>query len=260
MLVRVNRECGTQSFVVRSAKIVPKFVPFGRVRGTINNIMARNYYARQVRTGMGVGNSKSSKHSSVAGSSKGVNKGISKGSGGNKEGTNRNHGTSVYDVPAKMRRVLNRLNRTGSSWVSVVSLEDHSKYVKVGDKVFKEVPPSVVVQGSKVIVKPYIDVAKQYASMTNNGKVMILLSVGNFAFPNVWIDKDGKIYVPDYWKPYVKVGSDGSIQIDVEKLIKAFAPKFHGNSVNVEVSVRGKINGIVGGIAGTSTQVNLNNT
>ncbi len=252
MLVRM-----VKGFSVRATRAAPRPVPYNMLMRRITMSYLRGGYVvrntRQARTTQSATNRKVSNTNSSkeAGGKGAVTTALSK-----KEIERYRKTRNVRNVPPNMKHLLEKMN---GAWVGAYDRETGFTVVKVGNKVFKEVPPPVTTQGTKVILKwrNYEDIAKQYASMTNNGKVMILFTVGNFAYPYVWVDKNGKIQVPDYWKKYIHINPDGTISIDTKQLIRDFAPKYKGKQVRVQISVRGKINGIVGGIAGTSTQVNL---
>ncbi len=247
MLVRM-----VKGFSVRAARAAPRPMPYNVLMRRITMSYLRGGYIVRNHQQAHTAHPAANKEAGETNNSKGiVTTALSK-----KEIERYRKSRNVRDVPPNMKHLLEKMN---GAWVGAYDRETGFTVVKVGNKVFKEVPPPVTTQGTKVILKwrNYEDIARQYASMTNNGKVMILFTVGNFAYPYVWVDKNGEIQVPDYWKKYVHINPDGTISIDTEQLIRDFAPKYKGKQVRVQISVRGKINGIVGGIAGTSTQVNL---
>jgi len=165
---------------------------------------------------------------------------------------------NIFDVPKSVKKVLEQL---GGSFVGIVT-PDGQMYQKVGDKYVKSIPPDVEIGDNKLVIKANMDVVKQYAMLAKGGKVAISINIGNNrAVVNVWVDKNGHIYIPPTLKKYIHVEPDGTITVDVLKVLPKYfvnrIAKKGGSKLKINVSYWGKFAGFNAPIAGRTVEADI---
>lgn len=163
-------------------------------------------------------------------------------------------GENIFNVPKSIENSLRHMGK----WGGVKTIEGQ-RYVIAGGKVFKSVSPKVEVEGDKLVIKPQIDVWRQYAKASDAGRVAIAINIANgWGRLIVYVDKNGKIIVPPSEKGIVQVTPDGSIVVDVLKGIVDYKRgAFRGKKVKVNVSLWGRYGGVNMSVAGADTGVQL---
>ena len=171
-----------------------------------------------------------------------------------KEAHEMGKGENVFNVPKSIENSLRHMGK----WGGVKTVEGQ-RYVIAGGKVFKSVPPKVEVEGNKLMIKPQIDVWRQYAKASDEGRVAVSINIANgWGRLIVYVDKNGKVIVPPSEKGIIHIAPDGSIVVDVLRGIVDYKRgAFRGRKVKVNVSLWGKYDGVNMSVAGTDTGVQL---